>query len=47
MLHELLPQASHFGLLSDLKSPLHELMVKDARAAAFCNRREDRGSDCL
>jgi len=34
MLHELLPQASHFGLLSDLKSPLHELMVKGAQAAA-------------
>jgi putative ABC transport system substrate-binding protein len=34
MLHELLPQASHFGLLSDLKSPVHELLVKDAQAAA-------------
>jgi putative ABC transport system substrate-binding protein len=34
MLHELLPQASHFGLLSDLKSPIHELLVKDVQAAA-------------
>jgi putative ABC transport system substrate-binding protein len=34
ILHELLPQASHFGLLSDLKSPVHELIVKDAQAAA-------------
>jgi putative tryptophan/tyrosine transport system substrate-binding protein len=34
MLHELLPQASHFGLLSDPKSRAHELAVKDAQAAA-------------
>jgi putative tryptophan/tyrosine transport system substrate-binding protein len=34
MLHELLPQASHFGLLSVLNSPVHELIVKDAQAAA-------------
>jgi putative ABC transport system substrate-binding protein len=33
-LHELLPQASHFGLLSDPEAPVHELAVKDARAAA-------------
>jgi hypothetical protein len=29
-----LPQASHFGFLSDLKLPGHELLVKDAQAAA-------------
>jgi putative ABC transport system substrate-binding protein len=34
VLHELLPQASHFGLLSDLKSPVHGFIVKDAQAAA-------------
>jgi putative tryptophan/tyrosine transport system substrate-binding protein len=34
ILHELLPQASHFGFLSDPKARVHELMVKDARAAA-------------
>jgi putative ABC transport system substrate-binding protein len=34
MLHELLPQASHFGFLSDPKTPTHELNVKDAQAAA-------------
>jgi hypothetical protein len=34
MLHELLPQASHFGLLSDLRMPTHELLVKDVQAAA-------------
>jgi putative ABC transport system substrate-binding protein len=34
MLHELLPQASHFGLLSDPKGAGHELVVKDAQAAA-------------
>jgi ABC-type uncharacterized transport system substrate-binding protein len=34
MLHELLPQASHFGFLSDPKAPVHELVVKDAQAAA-------------
>jgi putative ABC transport system substrate-binding protein len=34
LLHELLPQASHFGFLSDLKLPGHELLVKDAQAAA-------------
>jgi putative ABC transport system substrate-binding protein len=30
----LLPLASHFGFLSDPKGPLHELLVKDAQAAA-------------
>jgi putative ABC transport system substrate-binding protein len=34
MLHELLPKASHFGLLSDPRFPAHELIVKDAQAAA-------------
>ena len=34
ILHELLPKASHFGLLSDLRFPAHELIVKDAQAAA-------------
>ena len=34
ILHELLPQAWHFGVLSDPKSPVHELIVKDAQAAA-------------
>jgi putative ABC transport system substrate-binding protein len=34
MLHELLPQASHFGLLSDPKVSVHELIVKEAQAAA-------------
>src|SRR5215831_7273790 len=34
MLHELLPQASRFGLLSVPNTPTHELMVKDAQAAA-------------
>jgi putative ABC transport system substrate-binding protein len=34
MLHELLPLASHFGFLSDPKAPTHELLVKDAQAAA-------------
>jgi putative ABC transport system substrate-binding protein len=34
MLQELLPQASHFGVLSDPKSPVHEVTVKDAHAAA-------------
>jgi putative ABC transport system substrate-binding protein len=34
MLHELLPQASHFGVLIDPKAPAHELFVKDAQAAA-------------
>ena len=34
MLHELLPQASHFGLLSDPKAPIHAVVVKDAQAAA-------------
>jgi putative ABC transport system substrate-binding protein len=34
MLHDLLPQASHFGFLSDPKAPAHELLVKDAQAAA-------------
>jgi putative ABC transport system substrate-binding protein len=34
MLHELLPQASHFGLLGDPKGVGHELVVKDARAAS-------------
>jgi len=30
----LLPKASHFGLLSDLKTPVHDVIVKDAQAAA-------------
>jgi putative ABC transport system substrate-binding protein len=34
MLQEVLPQASHFGLLSDPKTPGHELAVKRAQAAA-------------
>jgi hypothetical protein len=34
LLHELLPQASHFGLLSDPKALGHESTVKDAQAAA-------------
>jgi putative ABC transport system substrate-binding protein len=34
MLHELLPQASHFGLLSDPRALVHESAVKDAQAAA-------------
>jgi putative ABC transport system substrate-binding protein len=34
MLHELLPQAAHFGFLSDPKGAGHELLVKDAQAAA-------------
>jgi putative ABC transport system substrate-binding protein len=34
MLHELLPQASHFGFLSDPNIASHELVVKDAQAAA-------------
>jgi putative ABC transport system substrate-binding protein len=34
MLHELLPQASHFGFLSDPSIASHELVVKDAQAAA-------------
>jgi putative ABC transport system substrate-binding protein len=34
MLHELLPQASHFGFLSDPKGLAHESLVKDAQAAA-------------
>jgi putative ABC transport system substrate-binding protein len=35
MLHELLPQASHFGVLSDPNGgPAHELTIKDAQAAA-------------
>jgi putative ABC transport system substrate-binding protein len=34
ILHELLPQASHFGFLSDPKGAAHELLVKDAQAAA-------------
>ena len=33
MLHELLPQASHFGFLSNPKTPVHELAVKDVQAA--------------
>jgi putative ABC transport system substrate-binding protein len=35
MLHELLPNALRFGLLSDLNSPVHDVIVKDAQAAAF------------
>ena len=34
MLHELLPQASHFGFLSNPKTPVHELAVKDVQTAA-------------
>jgi putative ABC transport system substrate-binding protein len=35
LLHELLPQASHFGVLSDPKAgPAHELTIKDAQDAA-------------
>ena len=34
MLRELLPQASHFGFLSDPKTPTHEFDVKDVQAAA-------------
>jgi putative ABC transport system substrate-binding protein len=34
ILHELLPTASHFGLLSDLNSPVHELMATYAQSAA-------------
>jgi putative ABC transport system substrate-binding protein len=34
ILHELLPQASHFGFLSDPKSLIQGLLVNDAQAAA-------------
>jgi putative ABC transport system substrate-binding protein len=34
MLHELLPQASHFGFLSNPNNAVYELVVKDAQAAA-------------
>jgi putative ABC transport system substrate-binding protein len=34
MLHELLPKASHFGLLQFSSSPFQEPMVKDAQATA-------------
>ena len=34
ILHELRPQAAHFAVLSNHKSPIHELVVKDAQAAA-------------
>ena len=34
MLHELLPQTSHFGFLSNPKTPVHELAVKDVQTAA-------------
>jgi putative ABC transport system substrate-binding protein len=34
MLHELLPHASHFGFLGDPSIASHELVVKDAQAAA-------------
>jgi putative tryptophan/tyrosine transport system substrate-binding protein len=34
MLHELMPQASHFGFLTDPTAPAHELLVKDAQTAA-------------
>jgi len=35
MLHELLPQASHFGVLSDPNAgPAHELTIKNAQDAA-------------
>jgi putative ABC transport system substrate-binding protein len=48
MPHELLPQASHFGFLSDPKVSVHELLVKDAQGAASAiGGGLDRGSDCL
>ncbi len=34
ILHELLPQAIHFGVLSNPQNALHELVVKEAQAAA-------------
>jgi hypothetical protein len=34
MLHELLPKASCFGLLSAPNTPAHELIIKGAQAAA-------------
>jgi ABC-type uncharacterized transport system substrate-binding protein len=34
ILHELLPQAAHFGVLSNPQNPLHELVVKETQAAA-------------
>jgi putative tryptophan/tyrosine transport system substrate-binding protein len=34
LLHELLPQATHIGVLAHPKSPLHESIVKDTQAAA-------------
>jgi putative ABC transport system substrate-binding protein len=34
MLHKLLPQASHFGVLSDPRMPVHEEVVKGAQVAA-------------
>jgi len=34
ILHELLPQAALFGVLSNTKNPLHEIIVRDAQAAA-------------
>ena len=34
ILHALLPQNAHFGLLVDTKSPTHEIIVKETQAAA-------------
>jgi putative ABC transport system substrate-binding protein len=34
ILHELLPQAAHFGVLSNPENPVHKSVVKDALAAA-------------
>jgi putative ABC transport system substrate-binding protein len=34
ILHELLPQATHFGVLDSSKSSVHETIVKDTKAAA-------------
>jgi putative ABC transport system substrate-binding protein len=34
ILHELLPQAARFGVLSNPKNPIHEFIVRDAKAAA-------------
>jgi len=34
ILHELLPQAARFGVLSNPTSPLHEFIVRDAQVAA-------------
>ena len=34
ILHDLLPQAAHFAVLSNLQSPLHEAVVKETQAVA-------------